>query len=49
MLPTVENEKPKLQEPAIPVIIWVYISYVFPNLSSFRFRNLQLTTNTAVG
>jgi hypothetical protein len=38
MLPTVENEKPKLQEPAIPVIIWVYISYVFPNLSSFRFR-----------
>jgi hypothetical protein len=28
MLPTVENEKLKLQEPAIPVIVWLYISYV---------------------
>ncbi|KAE9370340.1 TPT-domain-containing protein [Stipitochalara longipes BDJ] len=26
MLPTVENEKLKLQEPAIPVIVWLYIS-----------------------
>ncbi|KAN0106519.1 TPT domain containing protein [Hyaloscypha variabilis] len=26
MLPTVENEKPRLQEPAIPFVIWLYIS-----------------------
>ena len=29
MLPTVENEKLKLQEPAIPLIVWLYISCVY--------------------
>lgn len=38
MLPTVENEKAKPQEPAIPVIVWLYISSVFSTFSSSRFR-----------
>jgi hypothetical protein len=49
MLPTVENEKPRLQEPAIPFVIWLYISYVqLFSLCYTRFvsANSQLTANT---
>jgi hypothetical protein len=38
MLPTVENEKLKPQEPAIPVIIWIYISYVFSQVKLLSFQ-----------
>jgi hypothetical protein len=47
MLPTVENQKLKVQEPAIPVIVWVYILYVY---FYERFLLLMLTRDLiAVG